>query len=123
MDTIDLFSEDWSALPVENPLAPSVALADLVALPVPDQKPPRIIQNGAYTMDAHMLAFVAQARYYGHRHAALEPISKDVGRRRIFDIGAVGDFARELIGEPGLEMTPGNWRRATLRARETGRRP
>lgn len=123
VDTIDLFSREWADVPIENPLASPVQVAALASLPMPDQKPPRVIREGGYTMDANMLAFVAQARHYGHRHAALEPISIDVARRRIFDCLAVCEFARELLGEPHADMTPGNWARAIEAARKAGRRP
>ena len=134
--TDDLFSQEWAAIPVANPLprvdatefilsalgAPPSALgapSSALGAPQPEPQPPLTFID----RDSKHLAFVAQARYYGHDDHALEATSQDDAGRRFFDLEAVTRFAMELLGLPHngeTDLTREQWREATHQARSQG---
>ena len=142
-ETFDLFGGDLSPAPSTLSPVPVVPAPDpkpLVEISVPGMEkktPEQLVHLAALaiaiadeicpasqrgqSINPHLLAFVAQARHYGHTDPALTPISVDSAGRRLFDEVEVTRFANELlrgVRSARPAMTPERWAEAIAKARE-----
>jgi hypothetical protein len=119
--SFDLFGGDLSPAPAVEPSWHGQAFdADNASIFEDQPYHPRLVPTTP-GFDADLLAFVAQARHYGHTDPSLTPVAVTEARRRIFDELEVIRFANELlrgVRSDRPRMTPERWREATLKARE-----
>lgn len=113
-EALDLFSEDWAAMPVRPMVVPERVHAPFV---------PSLLDVlfASISPSPHLLAFVAQARHHGHTDPALEPIRVDSAGRRLFNETEIVRFANELLRGVRSDrpaMTPERWAQAIAKARE-----
>lgn len=132
--TLDLFADpepalvpapkplvEFSAHLVEGKSPAEVAHFAALALAVADFACPA--SKRGYSVNAGMLAFIAQAKHHGQTDPCLKPLGTDSGGRNLFDEAEVTRYANELlrgVRSTRPTMTPERWGEAIAKVREMG---